>query len=123
MSRVDGSVRRVERYLDGDEIVLASCGGREESGRRRRVLVVTSDRVLVTWVRGDPPDEFDLDGASCAHDPRQATLTLRQDDREVMLRDVDEAGARVVVQLLADHRRWAPRAPAPRVHRVRLVQE
>jgi hypothetical protein len=123
MSRVDGSVRRLERYLDSDEIVLASFGGREESGRRRRVLVVTSDRVLVTWVRGDPPEEFDLGGSSCTHEPRQATFTLRQGDREVTLRDVDEAAARVVAQLLTDHRRWAPRAPSPRVPGVRLVQD
>jgi hypothetical protein len=123
MSRVDGNVRRVERYLGADEIVLASFGGREESGRRRRVLVVTSDRVLVTWVRGDPPDEFDLGGSSCVHDPRQAIFTLRQDDREVTLREVDEAAARVVVQLLTDHHRWAPRPPSPGGHGVRLVRD
>jgi hypothetical protein len=111
--RVDGSVRRLERYLGTDEFVLASFGGREAGGRRRRVLVVTSDRVLITWVRGDVPEEFDLGGVVCRYEARDATFTLRQGDREVALQEVDEMAARVVVQLLEQHHRWAPRPASP----------
>jgi hypothetical protein len=117
VARVDGSVRRVERYLATDEFVLASFGGREAGGRRRRVLVVTSDRVLVTWARGDAPEEFDLGGVACRYDVRDATFVLRQGDREVVLGEVAEMAARVVVQLLEQHHRWAPR-PASSTMRV-----
>jgi hypothetical protein len=112
VSRVDGSVRRVERYLAADEFVLASFGGRETDGRRRRLLVVTSDRVLVTWVRGEAPEQFDLAGVVCGYDAKDGTFTLRQADREVALREVDETSARIVVQLLEQHHRWAPRPPS-----------
>lgn len=100
MSQGDREVRRASRHLDPEEVVLASVVGREADGRRRRVVLVTDQRVLISGTRGDEPMAWSLDEASASFGLHGGLLTLRNEAQEVAVRDIDEMAARSIVQLL-----------------------
>lgn len=102
MARTDRSVRRARRHLTVDEVVLASATALEGEGRRRQVVVVTDHRVLVTGMRDDAPVEFPLDDFSCSYERAGGRLTLRGEDRELVVREVEEMAGRTILSLLAD---------------------
>lgn len=79
---------------------MASAVAIEDEGRRRQVVVVTDHRVLVTGLRGDASVEFPLDGSTCDYQRNGGRLTLRHDDLELTLREVDELASRTVQTLL-----------------------
>jgi hypothetical protein len=101
MARTDRSVRRARRHLTDDEVVMASAMAIEDEGRRRQVVVVTDHRVLVTGLRGDTSVEFPLDGSTCGYERAGGRLTLRSDERELVVREVDELASRTILTLLA----------------------
>lgn len=124
MVRITGCMRRVERHLEAEETVFASLGGREADGRRRCVVVLTDRRVLIAWLRGGPPEELPLSGSTvCRYEQPGSLLTLRQGDHEVLLRDVEEGAARVLMQLLRHRRPPKPNGPSSIVNGVRVVGE
>lgn len=100
MGRTDRRVRRARRHLGADEVVLASAVAVEDEGRRRQVVVVTDHRVLVTGTRGDKAIEFPLDGSTCDYERANGRLTLRAEERELIVREVDELASRTIVTLL-----------------------
>lgn len=112
MSRVDRAVRRAHRHLEEAEALLASAAGLEADGRRRRAVVVSDRRVVVTWTRGGPPDSIPLPGCLATFDPNGSLLTLGDDDVQVTLRDVDPTDARQVVDLVTH---WRARPLAERI--------
>ncbi len=79
---------------------MASAVALEDEGRRRQVLVVTDQRVLVTGLRGDESVEFPLDGSTCDYQRTGGRLTLQHDGRELTVREVDELAGRTVRTLL-----------------------
>lgn len=99
MSSVDRAVRRVRQHLDGGETLLVSAWGIEADGRRRRVVVVTDQRVLVAWRRPGPPEVLSV-STSATYDPREGMLVLTDGDTVVRLRAVEPREGRQVVQLL-----------------------
>lgn len=121
MALVDRGVRRLLRHLDDNEAVVASLTGVESDGRRRRLVIVTERRILVGWVRGDPPLELNLDGAKCRYDDQGALLTLEQGEHEMVLRSVDELAGRALADLVANHRSAAATAASRSSPAMRIV--
>jgi hypothetical protein len=121
MSRVDRAVSRASRHLAGGEVLVASAMGVEEEGRRRRVVLLTDRRLLVTSLRTDAPTELPLDGTRIHHDPGELRLTVTNGERELVVRDVDAADAQHLAGTLGQRqRRGAGRSRAP-VPNVRII--
>jgi hypothetical protein len=100
MARTERRVRRARRHLATGELVMASAVALEDEGRRRQVVVVTDRRVLVTGLRGDTSVEFPLDGSTCEYQRCGARLTLRHDELQVTVREIDELASRTIQTLL-----------------------
>ena len=100
MTRSDRGVRRARRHLSADEVILASVTALEEEGRRRQVVVVTDQRVLVTGMRGEASIEFPLEDSTCCYQRAGGRLTLRAGEHEVVVREVDDLASRTIVELL-----------------------
>lgn len=121
MSRDDRSVRRARRFMEPEEALVASAVGYEHDGRRRRVVLLTDRRVLITDPRAEHPLELGLTTASAAYEPDGGLLELHQDGRpHTVLRDVEAAAATQIVALLTSHRTMSTDALAPRVRHVHL---
>lgn len=121
MSRTDRAVYRTLRHLAANETLLASAVGYEDEGRRRQVVLLTNQRVLVTGLRHDPPVELPVAAASAAFEPDPPRLTLYQHaEAKVRVRDIEADAARQVVAVLDDHRVLPKSASAPRVQHVHL---
>lgn len=108
MSSVDRAVRRTRQHLDDTETLLVSAWGIEAEGRRRRVVVVTEQRVLVAWRRPGSPEVLSA-STSATYDRRDGLLVLTDGDTVVRLRAVEPREGRQVVQLL-DRRHERPLA-------------
>lgn len=120
MDRADRGVRRARRHLSDGEVVLASATGLEGDGRRRRVVVVTDRRVLVTPMRGDASVEFPLDGSTCRYQRAGGRLTLGSDEHDLVVREVDELASRTIVELLAARATRRSAQDAVRISRGRI---
>lgn len=120
--RTDHAVRRARRHLADGEVVIASALGTEADGRRRRVVLLTDQRLLVAGLRADPPVELALDGCTGAYEPGGGLLTLRQGETEIVLREVERGAAGRVVELLAQRRPRPEGAQVGRVPHVRIVE-
>lgn len=108
MSSIDRAVRRARQHLDDTETLLVSAWGIEAEGRRRRVVVVTEQRVLVAWRRPGSPEVLSA-STSATYDRRDGLLVLTDGDTVVRLRAVEPREGRQVVQLL-DRRHERPLA-------------
>lgn len=122
MARVDSALGRIMPSLEPTEVVLGSVKGREVDGRRRRLAVATTHRVLIGWIRGGPVEELALATAEGHYDPSGGLLSLRDREQEIVLRGVDEGAARAMAQLLAQHRPSTPRHPSSSVNGVRVIE-
>lgn len=120
MTGTDRGVRRARQQLADTEVVMASVTAIEAEGRRRRVVLVTDQRILVTGMRGDPATEFPLDGSTCTYHRVGGLLTLRAGDVESVVRDVDELAGRTIVELLAARTARFTAQEAVRDRRVRI---
>jgi hypothetical protein len=104
VSRSDRAVRRARRHLADGEGIVATALGIEADGRRRHVVLLTDRRLLVSNLRTDPPVQLDPDGTRGEFDPTGDLLTLRDDDRELVLRGVEPVSARQLLGLLGQRR-------------------
>jgi hypothetical protein len=120
MARTDRGVRRARRHLTANETVLASVIALEDAGRRRQVVVITDQRVLVTGMRGESSLEFPLEGSTCCYQRAGGRLTLRSDGQELVVREVDEVAGRTIVELLAARATRRSAQEAVRFGRVRI---
>ena len=97
--------RRVQHLLDDFEAIVTSLTGVEVDGRRRRVVLLTDHRLLVGWLRDQPPLQLDPDTVRGSYDPSGGVLTLADDTSEVALRSVDVVAARSLLDLLGQRYR------------------
>lgn len=98
MGRLDRMLRGVADDFEPDEIVIASCMGRESDGRRRRFVVLTDRRLFVGWARGSSRTMFARNQTQCTYGDGQ--LTLRDPYSEVTLRDVAAREGHTLTQLI-----------------------
>lgn len=106
MARTYRGARRVQHLLEDAEAIVTSLTGAEVDGRRGRVVLLTDRRLLVGWLRDQPPLELDPDAVAGSYERSGRLLTLQQGRDQVTLRAVDELAARALLDLLR-HRRDA----------------
>lgn len=123
MRRDDRLVVRASRHLDTDETLLASAVGRELGGRRGRVVLVTSRRIIVAWSRPAHPEILSLVECKAEFEVMGRVLTLFDGQQVVSVRDVDPSDAGILVDCVEHHDVAPVRERLGEPSRVQIVED
>lgn len=109
MSRLDRAMHEARTHFAVDEVPVVCVLGREDEGRRHRLVVLTDRRLLVIGRRAEALVELSADLTRPVYDVADRRLRLEDPARTVSVREVDPGPA----GLLADLLRWRRGASTP----------